>query len=149
MDAWPELPAIVTHSGAGVMKLPAWRRDMSEESLLRKDPPFDLLVSALQRQEVGMVCSFAEVPSVLTPATPRQLGLGAGPAGCGPDDLAAGTCSFIMARYAGRIDLWQIGNDRDPFYANDQRYGKLFARMRWNRPHWFPGGGWRFRGRAV
>lgn len=127
VDAWGDLPSVLSQAGVGLIKLPAWRRDMSEESLLRNDQPFDQLVATCQRQEIETLASFSEVPSVLTQKLNDN-----GDSVLSLLDADAGIwrpyVSFILARYAARINLWQIGRPADPFHSDDPRYSRLYTK---------------------
>jgi hypothetical protein len=100
---------------------------MSEDALLLRDQPFDTLIGKLQKQGVGTIASFSEVPSVLT----RKLNE-KGDSVLGLLDVDPNVwrpyVSFILARYANRIDQWEIGRYEDQFYSSDSRYSRLYAR---------------------
>jgi hypothetical protein len=134
-EAWDELPAINAQIGGGLMKLPVWRKEMTEDSLLVKDASFDTLLNVLQRQEVLCAASFAEVPSVLTGRVNEKV-----------DDVLSlletdatvwrPYVSFVLARYATRVEYWQVGRgagDGDSFSSGgtaDPRLGKLFLKAK-------------------
>lgn len=128
VEAWNELPPILAQLGVGLVKLPAWRKDMSEESLLRKDQPFDQLILTLQKQEILSLASFSEIPSVLTERLNEKAAdsilalLDADP------NVWKPYVSFIMARYASRVNMWELGQERDAFYSADSRYPKLYQK---------------------
>jgi hypothetical protein len=126
VESWPYLPTILAQAGVGLVKLPAWRKDMSEESLLRKDQPFEQLLQGLQKADIQTIGNFSEVPSVLTARLNEKTG----------DTIVAlldadasvwkPYVSFIMARYATRVNLWELGQESDAFYAGDARYPRLY-----------------------
>ena len=133
VDAWDQLPHILKSSAAGLIQLPAWRRDMTEDALLRHDAPFDSLMLSLLKVDARTIASFSDVPSVLTgrlTAKNREVDdsilalLDADPAIWRP------YVSFILARYANRVDFWQLGRQTDAFYAADPRYPKVYAKTR-------------------
>lgn len=130
-EAWPQLPAILKQTGVGLVHLPAWRRDMSEDALLRKDQPFDVLINAMQRHDIQTLASFSEIPSVLTEKlNDRSSGdsiltlLDADP------NVWRPYVSFLLARYTNRVDHWQIGDANDRFFSGDARYAQLYTRTR-------------------
>lgn len=127
VEAWSDLPPVFAQSGVGLMKLPAWRRDMSDESLLRRDQPFDLLIAACQREEIESLASFSEVPSVLTQKL-NESGDSVLALLDADSNIWRPYVSFILARYASRVNLWQIGRHSDPFYAGDPRYPRLYEK---------------------
>lgn len=144
VEAWPQLPALLQHSGVGLVKLPTWRQDMSEDALLHKDQPLEELLLALQRQQISALGSFAEMPIVLhnrlvaaPETTTAPLSTQRAPLSNAPGLLALVDASpavwqpyfsFIVARDANSVDLWQIGQDHDPFFSKDPHYAQLYAK---------------------
>src|SRR5205085_5638609 len=63
VEAWSELPAVLRHTGVGLVQLPAWRKDMSDDSLLRRDQPFDTLINSLARLDIRSLACFSDVPT--------------------------------------------------------------------------------------
>lgn len=129
VEAWGELPTALLHANAGLVKLPAWRRDMSEDALIRRDQPFDNLINALQRHEIRTVASFSEIPSALTVRLNEKSDSILALLDVDPN-IWKPYVSFILARYANRVDLWQLGRAGDAFHANDSRYPRLYTKTR-------------------
>jgi hypothetical protein len=156
VEAWNDLPAILQHTGVGLVMLPAWRKDMSDDSLLRRDQPFDTLINALVRLDIHAYASFSELPALLTDKLNEKKPATTGPSVLGPvvggrnDTVLAMLdadpalwrpyVSFLLARYASRVDLWQLGahgdsatngnggGGGDRFYSADPRYPKLYTK---------------------
>ena len=140
-EVWNELPVILRHTGVGVVKLPAWRREMSEEALLRQDQPFDALINALSRLEIRTQASFAEVPTVVRERLiDKKAGQGDSVLSLMEADPSIWRpyMSFLLARYAARVDLWELGGHgdggaADRFGGADARfarqYGKAYAEL--------------------
>ncbi len=154
VEAWNELPAVLRHMGVGLVQLPAWRKEMSEENLLKRDPQFDALINALGRLEIRVLANFSEMPTVLVEKLSEKGKGGAGGAGTGTRLVAGGSgdsvlslvdadmgvwkpyVSFLLSRYANRVEYWQIGvqgegsgGGGDRFYSNDARYPKLYGKI--------------------
>jgi hypothetical protein len=135
VEAWDQLPYLLTYTGSGLIALPAWRRDMSEEALLRRDPQFDTLMLALLKTDTRILASFGEVPVALNAKLAEKKALASN-----DDSILAlldadptlwrPYTSFVLARYANRVDFWQLGRPADTFYSADPRYPKVYARTR-------------------
>ncbi len=138
-------PPIVRHTHAGLVQLPAWRREMSDEALTRRDQPFDTLLANLQRLDVHILGSFSEVPRALAGRLPPLTSNLAIP----PYSLLAVLnadaalwrpyLSFTLTRYANRVDQWELGSPDEPFSGDvstgsspsgdlTERYAKLYER---------------------
>lgn len=132
VEAWDQLPHILQSCGAGLVEIPLWRRDMSEEALTRRDQPFDDLMLALLRSATKTIATFGEVPAVLSAKLPPKNAqeesilalLAADPA------LWRPYMSLVLARYATRIDYWQVGRQSDTVFANDPRFADAYAKAR-------------------
>jgi hypothetical protein len=119
-DAATLWPALARYAGAGVVQLPAWRRDMSEDALTRRDQPFDTLLAALQKSDVRAIGTLAEIPAALAarlPPAPQDgrdrdplLALTAADAGLWRPYL-----NFTLTRYANRVEFWELGGPDNPF----------------------------------
>jgi hypothetical protein len=118
--SWKQLPQLLRQTGAGTLQIPAWRREMSEEALTRRDVALEEMLAALQRQKVRVVGTFSQLPRAVS----SQIGLGGG----GGDErtsiqalLNAATAvwrppmSFLLTRYANRFDWWELGSPAEPF----------------------------------
>ncbi len=128
VEAWPQLLPLVQASGVGLLKLPAWRQEMSDNSLLRRDPPFESLVAGLEKNGVLPLACFSQVPATLAAKLHEQsisvLGLfDSDPAIWRP------YVSFVLARYASRVSYWEIGQERDPFSTSDPRYARVYGKV--------------------
>jgi hypothetical protein len=132
-ESWNQLPHLLKQTGAGVVTLPAWRRDMNEDALLRRDPNFDALILALLKTETQIIASFAESPKVLLPAKPQK--------GAAEDDSIIALfdanpkiwreyTSFTLARYAARASYWQLGHVPGELAPTDPRLAKVYNRAR-------------------
>jgi hypothetical protein len=117
---WGELPILLRQTGAGLLQLPAWRRDMTEESILRRDPALDGLLGALQRQNVRIIGAFTQLPasvaSRITPAIPEERHsiltlLNA------DEQIWRPYISMLVTRYANRVDWWELGSPDAPIYG--------------------------------
>ena len=121
VGAWDELPTINAQIGTGLIKIPIWRKDMTDDSLLQKDAPFDNLLAALQRQEVLCTAAFSELPAPLAGKAEDALSLfETDPAIWRP------YINFILARNATRVENWQVGS----VASRDARFARQFARAR-------------------
>jgi hypothetical protein len=135
VEAWDQLPYLLRYTGSGLIALPAWRKEMSEEALLRRDPQFDSLMLALLKTDTRILASFGEVPNALNAKLAEKKTLASS-----DDSILAlldadptlwrPYTSFILARYANRVDYWQLGRPADTFYSADPRYPKVYARSR-------------------
>lgn len=142
-----QVPTLVRHAGVGLVQLPAWRREMSEDALTRRDASLDSLLTALQRLDVRTIGTFSAIPATLARRLPARPGAlkGAFP-GADRDSLLAllhadaalwrPYLSFPLTRYANRIDLWQLGAPDNPFSSIDgaqgpdatDQYARLYER---------------------
>jgi|GEM_PF-3023675 len=142
-ELWPLVPHLVRTTKAGLVQVPAWRRDMTEEMLLQRDPIFDSLLTNLQRLDASAIATFPELPSIiagkLLPTAKPPAELTKPPAEPGanmtksPDLLPPNSIlalsqgdptiwrpylSFLLARYANRIDYWEFGSLDQPYSGN-------------------------------
>jgi hypothetical protein len=150
---WPELAPILRHTQAGLVQVPVWRKEMSEEGLLRRDPPLDSLLPMLQRLDIRAIANFSEMPTALSEkiAEARVKRPDAAKESLPPTDSVLSLfdadpslwrpyVSFLLARYANRIDWWEFGTHETPYSgeilpqeaggmtAQDSRYRQLYAR---------------------
>ncbi len=116
---------------------------MSEQALVRRDQPFDVLLASAQRLDVRAIGALSEIPASLAARLPEAapfLGgqsiltlLDADPAIWRP------TIASTLTLYANRIDLWELGAPDAPFSGNlpaqtgqppdlAERYTRLYAR---------------------
>ncbi len=156
VDAWPALPALLRTSGAGLLQVPAWRDDLPDDTV-RRDGPFDALLSSLAKADIRAVATFSSLPpslsaklnaatqprattqpaAAVTAALPLQPPprssmlnlLGADPS------LWRPAISFLLARHAHNVDLWQLTDAPDaaddPLFASsgvDPRFAALYTR---------------------
>ncbi len=117
---WSELPFLLRQSGAGLVQIPAWRKEMTEEAILRRDPALDGLLAALQRQNVRVIGAFSQLPTSvaarITPAAPGERNsilslLNA------DEQLWRPYISMLVTRYANRVDWWELGSPDAPIYG--------------------------------
>jgi hypothetical protein len=128
------IPYILRYTGANLLQMPAWRKDLSEDALLRRDVPLDSLFAALQRMDVHVAASFSEMPTALSAriaearaktsaaAAPIEISRLPPPA---PDTVLAledsdpalwrPYVSFLLARYGSRVDAWEYGSLANPY----------------------------------
>jgi hypothetical protein len=147
---WSQLQPLLRHTQAGLLQIPAWRHDMTEDGLLRRDPQLDSLLAMLQRLNIRVMANFSEMPAALSaklaearakkPATTEILPPTDSVLALFDADVALWRpyVSFLLARYANRIDWWEFGSpttpysglisDRDAGLRNDARYPKLYAK---------------------
>jgi hypothetical protein len=129
-DIWPQIPHLIRHTRAGLLQVPTWRSEMSEEALLRRDPSLDTLLTALHRLDVHAIATFSDVPTALgtrfaearaktppafisnTPSISVNSILGLSDA---DPTLWRPYVSFILARYANRFDAWEFGSQDTPY----------------------------------
>ena len=142
VDAWGELPAILKHTGAGFVQLPAWRKDMSDDAVFRRDVPFETLVGSLERMGFRTLATFADVPTILSEKLDEKRVFAGDPLLALVDADASvwrPYLSFPLARNANHVELWQIGAHPDAsacvngagttrFAVGDARYGKLYGK---------------------
>lgn len=116
--AWGQLPLLLRQTGAGTLQIPAWRHDMPEEALTRRDTALENLLVALQRQNARVIGAFTEMPRLvaarLSPGSREerisiQALLNADAA------LWRPYVTFLMTRYANRCDWWELGSPEEPF----------------------------------
>jgi len=131
-ESWRDLPLLLRQTGAGTLQLPAWRRDMTEDALTRRDPPFDALVAALRRTNTRTIAALSELPSPIAKRLGGSTGTGAGTGG-GADGgglesdhdsilsllnadpvLWRPAMAQLLTRLADRIDLWELGSPEIP-----------------------------------
>lgn len=115
-ETWKDLPLLLRQLGTGTIQLPAWRREMSDDAVARRDPPFDALVAALRRMNARTIGALSELP------VPLALRLGAGISGRGAADesvlallnadpkLWRPSMAQLVTRLADRIDWWELGS---------------------------------------
>jgi hypothetical protein len=117
---WSELPFLLRQTGAGMLQIPAWRRDMTEEAILRRDPALDGLLGALQRQNVRVIGAFSLLPNSvaarITPAVPGERNsilslLNA------DEQIWRPYISMMVTRYANRVDWWELGSPDAPLFG--------------------------------
>ncbi|HVT79606.1 MAG TPA: hypothetical protein VHM90_03025, partial [Phycisphaerae bacterium] len=118
--AWSELPVLLKQTGAGLLQLPAWRNEMSEEAILRRDPALDGLLGALQRQNVRVIGAFSQIPSsvaarITVSAEERNSVLSLLNA---DEQIWRPYISMLVTRYANRVDWWELGSPDSPFYGS-------------------------------
>jgi hypothetical protein len=134
-------PAIVRETRAGLVQLPAWRRDMSEEALTRRDEPFDTLLSNLQRMDVRTIGAFSELPRALASRLPQSALesdsilrlVNADPGVWRP------YFSFALTRYVNRVESWELGSPETSFSGMlsshgpaldlGEQYARLYERV--------------------
>ncbi|HVX83956.1 MAG TPA: hypothetical protein VH253_03995 [Phycisphaerae bacterium] len=126
---WSALEPLARESGAGLVEAPAWRDDLPEGAGGSHDAaPFDLLVSALSRDHIGVLASLESLPA----AVAARLRSGAA-AATQPDSLAGSSSllslasadpalwrpsiSFLLARHANSVSFWQVMEHPDPAAA--------------------------------
>ncbi len=127
-EAWPQLPTIAQYAGVGLIKLPAWRKDMSDDALLRRDPPFENFVTDLERAGVTPIAAFSELPAALGQKINDKGDSVIGLLDADPL-LWRPYLSFVLVRYANRVKFWEIGQTPDAFYSPDPLYRRVYANV--------------------
>ncbi|HUO09935.1 MAG TPA: hypothetical protein VM008_16645 [Phycisphaerae bacterium] len=151
VENWDDIPLVSRYITAGLVQVPAWRRDMSESAMHTQDPPFDKLLNSLGGIDARVLGDFSELPSALSekiseaaPATNRPPSVIVGK----NDSLLAllnadptlwrPYASFLLARYSNFVDAWEIGSPQLPFSGSlsevridgaKNQYPDLFARV--------------------
>ncbi len=139
LSAWNDLPIALTQLGVGWVQVPAWRHDMSEDALRRRDPPFDAHLATLDRANVHAIFGFSELPDILSRkiTEARDQAAATAPAVTptsqlpiinNPDPLLSlihadpalwrPFASFLVARYSNAYNRWEIGSQDAPFSGN-------------------------------
>jgi len=126
VEAWGQLPGLLRESGAGLLKVPAWRPEMTDNDLLRPDPPFDTLLTRVEQTGGTVLANFAQMPAALAARLHAK------------DDSIVTLLeqdvtqwrpyiSFLLARYASRVGFWEIGRPSDTFWAHNPRHSRVYA----------------------
>jgi hypothetical protein len=114
---WNELPLLLRQTGAGLLQIPAWRRDMPEEALTKRDAALETLLAALQRQNVRVIGALAHMPRVLASRiNPAEGEDRTAIHGLLNADAAMWRpyVAFLLTRYANRFDWWELGSPDEP-----------------------------------
>ncbi len=112
---WPNLPALCAQTGAGLVQIPVWRREMPASALTLRDAPLEALFAALDRRNIRALGAFSELPGpiagILNSESRGSLLalINADPKTWQP------AFSFPLTRYVNHIDAWQLGSPNEPF----------------------------------
>jgi hypothetical protein len=124
-----DVPALAKHAGAGLVQLPAWRREMSEDALTRRDATLDATLATLQRLDIRTIGTFSAIPGTLAKRLPVSPDRGEADRDSILALLTADAAvwrpyiSFALTRYANRIDFWQLGAPDVPFSGSASAFG--------------------------
>lgn len=92
--SWKQLPQLLRQTGAGTLQIPAWRREMSDEALTRRDVALEDMLTAVQRQNVRVMGAFSQLPRAVS----SRISPGGGG---GKNARRYRRCSTRMPRYGG------------------------------------------------
>lgn len=120
---------LVQASGVGTVKVPLWRRDMSDEAIVEGDGWLDALMRRLHEDGVEFVAALQEPPETLA----RLCGhpkLTLIDVLTSPPEQWRPYLAFIIARYGRQVRAWQVGVDGQPIGGSDERLSKALANVR-------------------
>ncbi len=113
----------------GVVKLPLWHSETTDEMIVSGDPLGDDLLAALSMDGRELVAVLERPPPSLAEAYPagaRSLLdiLASDPTGWRP------YLGLLLARYGSRIRTWQVGADGQPDYENGRKLASALRNVR-------------------
>jgi len=112
---WQDLPSLAIQTGAGLLQLPAWRGEMDDEALTRRDAPLDALLATLQRRNIRTLAAFSELPGPIAAQMNPESRTSLLALNNADPKIWQSAISFPLTRYVNRIDFWQLGSPDDPF----------------------------------
>ncbi len=121
--------ALLDASCVGVVKLPLWREDMTDEDVVRGEMGLDRLLRMVQDRGISVVATLSAPPTSLAmrPGVPRRSLLDVLAA---PPDTWRPYFALMLARYGPRISAWQIGPDGGPNIFGESRMAAAVTNVR-------------------
>ena len=126
-----ELPNLIRRLAPALIKIPVWRHETNDQSVIYGDEAARNLVQTAVNDGIAPIAVLAETPTSLLPDNHRPPR---------PDALLSGGedwmrrwepyLNIVTSRYGGYIDHWQLGTDASAPQLQDKTLAKALTILR-------------------